>query len=136
MNYLDKYKPTGDDYEKLAQQERLIIKVAETVCVEAERQNKSLTKLAELLGKGKSWVSQTLGGDKNMTLKTLSDFAHVLEMEVNITLKPKALNTKSSDEVWERDGFKSFNPPAFQTNPRATQVIEISSHPDYKKAAA
>ena len=86
MNYLNKYI-SDNEYQKFAQQERLIIKAAETICVEAERQEKNLTKLAALLRKRKSWVDQTLGGDKNMTLKTLSDFAYVLGMEVSITLK-------------------------------------------------
>jgi hypothetical protein len=47
-----------------------------------ERANVSRTELAAKLGKGPAFVSQILSGSRNMTLKTLSDFAWALDRQV------------------------------------------------------
>lgn len=49
-------------------------------------QNKA--QLAERLGKSKAYVTQVLSGSRNMTLRTLADFAFALGFRVELKARP------------------------------------------------
>ena len=120
---------TVDDkklYDKIAQQERLIIKTSEMIWVEAKNQEKTLERLAKAIGKTKGYLSQLLGGDRNMTLRTLSDLAYSLDMEVQVSLTPNI----------EKRGWKTAEKlEAFTGDiekPRK-QIYSLDEHPEYRK---
>lgn len=46
------------------------------------REGVTKAQLAQRLGKGKSFVTQILGGDRNMTLRTVADVADALGYQV------------------------------------------------------
>lgn len=80
------------DYERLVAQETLIFEATEEICrvMGPDQDSGEVTRkqLAERLGKSKGFVTQVLGGDRNMTLRTLADFAGALGHRVTIKLEP------------------------------------------------
>jgi transcriptional regulator with XRE-family HTH domain len=98
-DFILKYAPKGEEYEKLAQQERLILDTAERVWEQTKQIGKSHQFLADALRKGKSHISRLLGGETNMTLRTLSDLAFVLGCKVEINIWPKASYVQPSQPI-------------------------------------
>jgi transcriptional regulator with XRE-family HTH domain len=63
----------------------------------------SKTELAERLGRSKSFVSQVLGGGRNLTLRTLADVADALGCRVRVLLAPrKASGRVIQHEAWRK----------------------------------
>jgi len=65
-------------------QEGLILEISELIWGELEKRNWNQARLAQELGKSKAHVSQLLNGSRNMTLRTLSDIAFALGLEVRV----------------------------------------------------
>jgi transcriptional regulator with XRE-family HTH domain len=85
---LDEYLK-DDEFRRLFAQEDLILEVTETLCELLEKEKISRKELADRLGKTKGFVSQLLGGGRNLTLRTVADILHVLGYKV--VLKPDKL---------------------------------------------
>ena len=73
---------TADEMRRY-QQDRAILAVTETVCRLMEEQGVSRSELARRLGKSKSYVTQLLDGEANMTVRTISDVFVALERAVH-----------------------------------------------------
>jgi len=54
-----------------------------------ESQGVSKAELARRVGKSRAYVTQSLGGDRNMTLGTLARFADALNADALVDLKPR-----------------------------------------------
>jgi len=76
------------DYERLVEQESLILEATEMISELIEESGENRKGLAEKLGRTKGFVTQILSGDRNMTLRTLSDFAFALEHRVKMKAAP------------------------------------------------
>jgi transcriptional regulator with XRE-family HTH domain len=63
---------------RLLQQERLIIEVAHLICKSMEEKQIKRSQLAKVLGKSKSWVTQILHADANLTIRTIADIFTVM----------------------------------------------------------
>jgi len=74
------------EFRKLLAQEELILEVTETLCELLENEQISRKELADRLRKTKGFISQLLGGGRNLTLRTVADILHVLGYKV--ALKP------------------------------------------------
>lgn len=74
-------------YDQLVAEETLILEATEAICERME-QSSDLTRkaLAKRLGRSKGFVSQILRGDRNMTLRTLAQFADALSCRVEVKL--------------------------------------------------
>lgn len=70
------------ELRKFYQQEKLILDVTELVSKLMKKKKVNKTRLAELLGVGKSNVTQLLDGTTNMTLRTISDVFTSLDSEL------------------------------------------------------
>jgi transcriptional regulator with XRE-family HTH domain len=57
-----------------------------------DRQGVSKAELARRVGKSRAYVTQSLGGDRNMTLGTLASFADALNADAVVDLKPRDEN--------------------------------------------
>jgi plasmid maintenance system antidote protein VapI len=68
-------------------QEELIIEVTEALARALRTSGLTQTELASRLGKTKGFVSQILGGGRNLTLRTLADVAGALGCKVQVQLK-------------------------------------------------
>jgi transcriptional regulator with XRE-family HTH domain len=75
-------------YERLVEQESLILEATEMISELIQESGENRKELAEKLGRTKGFVTQILSGDRNMTLRTLSDFAFALEHRVKMKAAP------------------------------------------------
>lgn len=64
---------------------------------EGAKRGLTQAKIAELLGKNKSFVSRKFNGTSNMTLETLADLAYALDRPIRISLPDR-------DELAGNDG--------------------------------
>lgn len=69
----------------LFQQEETILEITEMICEVMDKKGISRADLAKRLGKSRSFVSHLLNGDRNMTLRTLSDILHSMECRLSST---------------------------------------------------
>ena len=130
------------DEEKLREtmmlyaRESLMMNVTEDILVTMEDQNVSKTKLAQLLGKSRAFITQMLGGSRNMTLRTLSDIAFALDVDIEIKFTPKK---KSFDfdkkDQWEKSS-SVFLSSQKKHSPHVTKLNKKTSYiEDCKKWA-
>lgn len=70
--------------KRAMQADRLIVSVTEDLLTAMAHQDVSKTELARRLGKSKSFVTSTLDGSRNMTLRTLSRIAYALGLQVRV----------------------------------------------------
>lgn len=89
----EKYLGKSQADKRALEAERLIVGVTERILAEMRKQDLSKAELARRLGKSKSFVSATLDGSRNLTLRTLANIAFALGLKVEFKL-----NKASSDE--------------------------------------
>lgn len=83
------------------QQEELILEATEALARALQSSGITQSELAARLGKTKGFVSQILGGGKNLTLRTLADVAGALGCKVQIQLRAeKSANLSQSSQDW------------------------------------
>jgi len=71
---------------RLLRQEELIVEVTEAIARALKDAQMTQSQLAERLGKTKGFVSQILGGGRNLTLRTLSDVVDALEAYIRVDI--------------------------------------------------
>lgn len=92
MDYADEYSAFRNASEKnrrLLLQEELILDVTEAIAEQMESQNLLQKDLAKRLNKTKGYVSQLLGGGRNLTLRTISDVADALDCRVKFLVRKR-----------------------------------------------
>ena len=77
------------EFERIMMQENLIMDVTENFCDILEREKINKSTLAKFMGKTKGYISQLLGGGRNLTLRSMVDLAFHLGYEITITLKKR-----------------------------------------------
>lgn len=87
-------KEKDRDYRRLVEQETLILRATEIISELIEENGGTRKDLAEKLERSKGFVTQILSGKRNMTLRTLADFAFALDHEIEIRVNP--LDDKSN----------------------------------------
>jgi transcriptional regulator with XRE-family HTH domain len=68
---------------------RIVQGASEVIRALMERQGVNKAELARRVGKSRAYVTQSLGGDRNMTLGSLARFANALNADAVIDLKPR-----------------------------------------------
>jgi transcriptional regulator with XRE-family HTH domain len=76
------------DNRRLFQQEKLIVDATDTIARLMEEKGVTRADLAKRLGKSRAFVTQILGGDQNITLRTLADTLYALDCETDIQAMP------------------------------------------------
>src|SRR5215470_910436 len=76
------------EYKRLVEQETLIFEATEMIAELLESEDVSRKELADRLDRSKGFVTQILSGDRNMTLRTLADFAFAFERRVKLAATP------------------------------------------------
>jgi transcriptional regulator with XRE-family HTH domain len=80
------FESLSTEHRRLLRQEELIVEVTEALARALQELQISQSQLAARLEKSKGFVSQILGGGRNLTLRTLSDVADALECAVQVNL--------------------------------------------------
>lgn len=75
--------------ERLLCQERLLLDATEAIWAELRRTGIRKSELAERLGVSKAYVTQALDAGRNLTLRTVADFAWALECEPRVFFAPR-----------------------------------------------
>lgn len=70
-------------------QEHLIEATAQAIWEQLDRRQMTKADVAKVLDKSKAYVTQILGGNRNMTLRTLSDIAFGLGLQVEIQFRER-----------------------------------------------
>ncbi len=63
--------------------------LSDKIYLAMERKKVSKAELAKRMGKSRSWVTQVLAGDKNITSRTLASILHALDMRAETTIVDK-----------------------------------------------
>ena len=71
----------GETYERSLRQERLILDVTELLAGALEDTGVTRAELARRLDRTPGFVSQVLGGGRNLTLRTIADIAAALSLQ-------------------------------------------------------
>jgi len=75
---------------RLYLQERAIEAVTAMICRLMEKKGVSRSQMADRLGKVPGWITQVLDGEKNKTIRTLSDLLWVLDETLEFSTRPVA----------------------------------------------
>ena len=95
---LDKYLE-DPEFARLMAQGDLIMEVTETLCELLEKEKVSRKELADRLGKTKGFVSQLLGGGRNLTLRTVGDILHVLGYKVSLNYQREGKQSRDTKVI-------------------------------------
>ena len=95
---------TSEADKKALEAERLIVAVTERILLMMRRENFSKAELARRLGKSKSFVSATLDGSRNLTLRTLSSIAYALNLRVDVTIERQ--NAQPTSNIYVIDDYR------------------------------
>lgn len=123
-----------NESERLIQQEELILDVTETMVEVLEEVGVTRKVLAERLGCTLGYVSQLLGG-KNLTLRTISDVAFVLNLRPSFVLTQEGRENVSVKAYTVHLPDSRWNFGALWDNECALLKTEILHSDDYEKAA-
>lgn len=104
MTTLNNWLDQSTENKRVYAQEGLILEISEMIWGELQKRDWNQVQLAQALGTSKAYVSQLLNGSRNMTLRTLSDIAFALSLEVKVGLceHGNAGVWESIDKVLER----------------------------------
>ena len=121
---------------RLLEQELLLVSAAELISARMQEKKVTRAELAARIGKSKSFVTQILRGQHNMTLRTLADLAWALDARVELRNAPWTVETqRPSSRRQEREpdlgNFKKtfVVEPIFDPIPQETQETEPISVP-------
>lgn len=100
------------EFARIMAQEDLIMDVTEHFCKILQEENLSRSKLAHIMGKTKGYVSQLLNGNRNITLRVLSDVAYYLGytakisvQKINVKNEPLKLHVVSETRKRNKEKF-------------------------------
>lgn len=88
-NQTDETQRTAVPYDRLVAQEHLILEATELIERLLHEADMSRADLARSLSRSRGWVTQVLSG-KNLTLRTLADFAHALKYRIRLDAEARS----------------------------------------------
>jgi len=115
----ESFETSSPRRRRLLRQEQLIVEVGEALAELLERDNVTRSELGHRLGKTKGFVSQILAGDKNLTLRTISDVCDALGYRAHLAIGRDVV-------AQESQFFHLSTPPA----PRLNVRMPISQAPN------
>lgn len=109
MTYLSEYgkfEAQGRKQRRMLREEELLFEVAETTTEAMEEEGLSRAELAERLEKSRSFVSQVLAGDRNITLRTLADLGDAMGCRILVNfVHRKAVGERVKIGPWGKSEF-------------------------------
>jgi transcriptional regulator with XRE-family HTH domain len=129
------------EYERILEEERLILDATETIYRLMEERSVSKADLARLIGRTRGHVTQLLEGGRNMTLRTLADLGYVLGHRIRVDVHPLARELSMPTRIEPRElathtrRRSSRWAPAAQHGRRAASHLAVVSGRDPELAA-
>jgi transcriptional regulator with XRE-family HTH domain len=120
--WIDQLTETPDARREF-EQERLVLEATEEVCRLITASGMNRVELARKLGVSAAHISQTLSGQRNMTLRTLSDLAWALGRCARIAFDP----AEERREPLQPIGESRFLPKVRQKFSEPTRLIARSA---------
>jgi len=118
--------------ERAFQKDELIFNVTEDILITMEDLHVNKQELARRLGKSRSFVSQVLGGARNMTLGSLSDICFALDCKVEV----KILSGNSRNRInIPLEGWIQIPESKFQKKEIGAPNVIIREHKGFWKNA-
>lgn len=119
----------SQEEERVFAQEELICDVTEDILIAMEDRDVTKKKLAEELGTSAAHVSQLLSGNRNMTLRTLADIAHVLGLQAKVHFSPQeeAIFVKGKKQFCMFQYLEKSEPVRKSTNVISIQAWQKNS---------
>lgn len=118
----------GATYDRLVRQEELILDVTERLTEALHEMGVTQAELARRLGRTPGFVSQLLGGGRNLTLRTIADIAVALDLRPSFALSSErvAEGFRWPDQIleWTPQIPKSFTAPPLTERVQAPSVRE------------
>jgi transcriptional regulator with XRE-family HTH domain len=105
------------EHQELFRQEELILDATELISKIMKDNGVTKAELAARLGKSRSFVTQCLNGQQNLTLRTLADFFTALDCRAYFGAEPC---TAAGKEVHRLYPVKAW---AFETKPFETSMV-------------
>jgi transcriptional regulator with XRE-family HTH domain len=78
---IEKWLDESEENRRLFAQEDFILEVTEAIWERMEKLGISKKDLAQHMGRSQAYITQLLNGSRNMTLRTLADIAHALDVK-------------------------------------------------------
>ena len=113
----------GEKYEQLLRQERLILDVTEQLAGALENSGVTRAELARRMGRTPGFVSQVLGGGRNLTLRTIADIATALSVRPSFKLSWK--RTSAPAKPWATSAVHEDTHEIGHWSPRMPQVATV-----------
>lgn len=104
----------NSENERLWKREELIFNVTEDLLLLMEHRGITKAELAKRLSKSKSFVTQILSGNRNMTLGTLADIVYFLESDIKIKVADESIThfPEADSSDWEEVSWSKPHPRA------------------------
>lgn len=109
---------------RVFEQERLALVAAAALLEAMEAQGITKAELAERLGCSRAYVTQLLGGTRNMTLRSLADLAWALDKRLGVVIGPM-------DSI----DFRPLDVPQPHASPRM-RIVELLENGSRREAVA
>lgn len=113
----------GEAYERLVRQEELILDVTERLTEALQEAGVTKAELARRLERTPGFVSQLLGGGRNLTLRTISDIAVALSLRPGLELRVDRARVVDTDQEMRLD------PPRCKFDIGRVRVEELADIP-------
>lgn len=121
---------TSRENRRLLSQEQLILDVTENILELLEKKGLTQTDLAHRLQRSKSHVSKLLSGERNMTLRTLSDLGFALNQAVDIEFSTQSRQAATFRNIVSIDTWKDrrmelrYSNPVLKTSNQSTPTVQ------------
>lgn len=89
MSEYEAFAAASPGNRRLLKQEKLILGVTETLLKTMIRKKLTKTEIGRRLGKTKAYISQLFTGERNLTLRTISDLADAMGCDASFQLSEK-----------------------------------------------
>ena len=119
-DYVSKFRSSKQN-DLLLAQELFVVQATDEIAKAMKVVGISKAKLAALLGKSKSWVSQVLSGDSNLTLKTIAEISWALGSTPRVVIGWK---TQFDPSVNWNASYKFCGQPTNESDaPKSEQLL-------------
>jgi len=125
----------NDDKEQRAEakdiaRDELIYHLTEDLLVVLEERGLSKADLARKIGKSRSFVTQVLSGNRNMTLRTLSDICFELQVKPVVEVLPNGSKIVQYED--EQNWLRDNSPKLKSISTNIVSLFEEDAQNEYK----